>query len=147
MHEELDGDAAGDRDGDGLGDADEEERGDTGGHLDGLVDRVLHEPVESVEARHAVVHGMETPQSTEAVAGGVGEGDAGVEHQHRTEDLNDEGQVARPQVGERERAGEQREQRNAGDVEGFVEDGVEEVVAGVASVDVPVGLVGRGGRL
>jgi hypothetical protein len=76
LEKQLEGGAGGEGSGDGFRDADQEERGDARDRLYELVGRVLHEPVEAIEAADGVVDSVEAPQQLDPVAGHVHEGHA-----------------------------------------------------------------------
>jgi hypothetical protein len=143
LEQELNGGGERERHRHRLGHTDEQQRGHAGQHLYRLVEGMLHEPVEAVEAGDAVVNGVESPQQADAVAGGVGEGDPQIHDQDGGDHLYGERPVAWPQIGDGQRAGGEGHDRDAGDGGELVDDSVRHVPGRVALRPVPAEFVGK----
>ena len=103
-----------------------------------LVQRVLHQAIETIQPGDAVMHRMQPPQRRATVAGVVHQGDAEVSDGQRQQQLRSDRPVTGPDADIGQDQGDQRNGRHAQHIEAFVDAGMNGVAAAVVLRRVPV---------
>ena len=142
LQQQLDGDGKRQQRRDLQRDAQQQQRQRAAQGFEHLVQRVLHQPVEAIHPRDAVVHRMQAPQQRRTVAGDVHQGDAEIRDQQRHQQLQRQRPCRRPQVEMRQPEGHQGNRGNAEGVQGFVDQRMDQVAVAIAVALVPAGSIG-----
>ncbi|KAF1066584.1 MAG: hypothetical protein GAK45_01876 [Pseudomonas citronellolis] len=133
LQQQLDGNGEGQQGGGVLRQAEQHHRQHAAECFEQLVQRVLHQAVETVHTLDAVVHRMQPPEQRQAMAGVMHQSDAEVRQRNRQQQLQGQRPVRRPQRVQRRGQHQQRHAQHREQIQAFVDQRMQQVAAAIAS--------------
>ena len=143
LQQQLDADGEGEQRGDRLRHAEQQQRQGAAERFQAQVQGMLHQPVETVQALHAMVHRVQPPKQRRTVAGVVHQGDAEIGQDDRQQQLQPQRPGLRPYRPEAQDSGQQWQGEDAKCVQAFVDRRVQDIAQAVGVRPVPAWLVGQ----